>query len=564
MKRHRTNHGILPLPATPMLVMEGSRRNFLPGDPFSSPHCTAVLSGVKALGAQQHPKFPGVPMWVFEVVPGIPFHIELTVKFPDETLGYTFSTFAYTTCPTPILLRARLGDGHDDKCDNLSVTQATTRFEVPCEFATSPDCASVSLGGEVPIDKSAISVLIGFAFLTIEEGLFASSPIPPGDPIGFRDGERLSSKRAGNFFSGDSGTVSFFFSPIWNGPQLGEGDVVFLIDCIAADQQSAVSICADGADYGKLKATIIAAGKIQTLSTDIIPVRGILYAVALRWAVGMAEVLVNGRSAATAQVDFPDAAALGEDVFIGSTGRLAGQPAFATLSHVSSHAAWLSDDHLRANIFQAYPNEFGRFMPDWERFTNAPQIELFKTDSWEFQFALVLLRQIPRLWQEIPPPWLLEGKIDESHCRDEIHRYLAHRDFGVMSEYTTFEGRTDLAIQDRNDQERILRIEFKVWGRNDYKEIPEKPLKYFSDYENVAIVLMINPRKRKQIGDDYRRNVKSSPTNVVAIVDKPFGDELYPDHFVSVHEHVDARREVLHIVLNRQGPFAVKDLPEEA
>ena len=203
-------------------------------------------------------------------------------------------------------------------------------------------------------------------------------------------------------------------------------------------------------------------------------------------------------------------------------------------------------------------------MPDWERFTNAPQIELFKTDSWEFQFALVLLRQIPRLWQEIPPPWLLEGKIDESHCRDEIHRYLAHRDFGVMSEYTTFEGRTDLAIQDRNDQERLLRIEFKVWGRNDYKEIPEKPLKYFSDYEKVAIILMINPRKRKQIGDDYRRNVKSSPTNVVAIVDKPFGDELYPDHFVSVHEHVDARREVLHIVLNRQGPFAVKDLPEEA
>lgn len=564
MKRHRTNQGILALPATPMLVMEGSRHNFLPGDPFSSPYCKVALRGVKALGAQQHLKFPGVAMWTFEVIPGTPFHIELAVKCPDQILGYTFSTFASTNCPTPTIVKARLGDCQEAKCDNLVVTRTATRFEVACEFATSPDGVSVSLDGEVLIEHSATPVLIGFAFLTIEEGLFASSPIPPGDPIGFRDAERLSYKRGGNFFLGHSGTVSFFFSPIWNGPQLGEGDIVFLVDCIAADQQSAVSIYADGADYGKLKATIIAAGKIQTLSTDVIPVRGILYAVALRWAVGMAEVLVNGRSAATAQFDFPDSSALGENVFIGSTGRLAGQSAFATLSHVLSHASWLSDDQLRATIFEAYPTEFGRFMPDWERFTNAPQVELFKTEAWGFQFALVLLRQIPRLWQEVPPQWLLNSAIDESHCRDEVYRFLAGRDFDVMSEYTTFEGRTDLAIQERNNQERILRIEFKVWGRNDYKEIPEKPLKYFSDLERIAIVLMINPRKGKQIGDDYRRNVESSPTDVTGIIDKPFGDELCPDHFVSVHERAGSRAEVLHIVLNRQGPFAMKNLPEEA
>ena len=99
---------------------------------------------------------------------------------------------------------------------------------------------------------------------------------------------------------------------------------------------------------------------------------------------------------------------------------------------------------------------------------------------------------------------------------------------------------------------------------NDYKEIPEKPLKYFSDHERIAIVVMINPLKRKRIGDDYRRNVESSPTDVVGIIDKPFGDELFPDHFVSVHERAGTRAEVLHIVLNRQGPFAVKDLPEDA
>ena len=133
-----------------------------------------------------------------------------------------------------------------------------------------------------------------------------------------------------------------------------------------------------------------------------------------------------------------------------------------------------------------------------------------------------------------------------------------------MRESAAFEGRTDLTIQEKNVQERILRIEFKVWGRNDYKAIPEKPLKYFLDHEKVAIVLMINPNKTKPIGSDYRKNVKSSLTDVIEIIDKPFGDELYPDHFVSVHERAGVRAEVLHIVLNRQGPFAAKDLPEDS
>ena len=200
-------------------------------------------------------------------------------------------------------------------------------------------------------------------------------------------------------------------------------------------------------------------------------------------------------------------------------------------------------------------------MPDWERITNSPSVEIFKSGSWGFQFALVLLRHVPRLWQEHPPLWLIQEVIDESHCRDEIIRFLNGREWDSISEHATFEGRTDLLVKDKNNSRRMLRIEFKVWGRNDYKEIPEKPLKYFSDHETIAIVVMINPNKKKRIGGEYRQNVETSPTDCVGVIDRPFGVEFFPDHFISIHARADTRAEVLHIVLNRQAPFAVKDLP---
>lgn len=547
-----------------MLIMEGARHNLLPRDPFSSKDCSPTIDGAEFLGSRQHSKFPDVPMWIFKIIPGIPFHIGVTTKCAEQILGYTFSTFAETSSEAPLLIRATVRDEVEIKCDNLFVTQAVTRFEVPYEFASVPVSISISLDGEIPVTGKREPIRLGLAFLTVEEGLFASSPIPPADPIGFRGGEQLSYETAGNFFSGPAGTIGFFFSPVWNGPQLSREGTAFLIDCVAPDQQNAVSIFADGADYGKLKATIIAAGKIQTLSTDLIPVRGSLYSVALRWAAGLAEVIVNGRTAAASEVAFPDVKSLGPNVYIGSTERSQNLSAFAMISHVYCCAEWLSDDILKATIFEAYPNEFEYFLPDWERVTNRPRVEMFRTNSWGFQFALVLLRQIPRLWQEYPPLWLQQGAIDESHCRDEILRFLSGREWGSISEYTTIEGRTDLVVQEKTSPDRVLRIEFKVWGRNDYRDIPEKPLKYFSDHETIAIVLMINPNKKKRIGDAYRQNVVKSPTDCVGIIDRPFGEELFPDHFVSIHMRAGFRAEVLHIVLNRQAPFATKDLPDDS
>lgn len=268
-KRLRINRGIPELRG-PMLIMEGARHNLLPSNPFSSIDCTPTIVGAESLGPRQHPKLPDIPMWTFKIIPGTPFHIGVTAKCLEPILGYTFSTFAETSYHDPLLIKATLCDDVETKCDNLLVTQTVTRFEVPHEFASTPVSISISLDGEIPVGDKPTPIMLGLAFVTVEEGLFASTPIPPADSIGFRGGEQLSYERAGNFFEGPAGTLNLFFSPAWTGPQLGAENTAFLLDCMAGDQQNAVSIYADGADYGKLKATIIASGKSQTLSTDFI------------------------------------------------------------------------------------------------------------------------------------------------------------------------------------------------------------------------------------------------------------------------------------------------------
>lgn len=106
-------------------------------------------------------------------------------------------------------------------------------------------------------------------------------------------------------------------------------------------------------------------------------------------------------------------------------------------------------------------------------------------------------------------------------------------------------------------------MEFKIWGRHDYKDIPEKPMKYFTDGESLGVVIMINPTKKKLIGEEYRSNVSASDMKCHGIVNKPFEREFFPDHFVSIH--VSDRNdyvEILHIVINRQSSFSIKDLDE--
>jgi hypothetical protein len=556
----RQNYGKqnLPSPFCSGLIMEGGRENLIPANPFNSDYCRASIVGAKLLGACQHPKMPEFPVWFFELQPRTTFQIKIEVNCPREYLGYTFSMFATTSANIPIDLRLIFSDGDERKCDNIHVIKELTRFETAHEFATAPKSLSVELRGEIVGEQfSEKPITIGFAFLSIEEGLFASSPIPPGEPRGIRGGEQLSCQREGNFFEHSSGTLSLFFVPGWTGSQLGSEGTVYLLDCVADSFLDSISILADGADYGKLKASIVANGNYQTIETDIIPVCGKIYAIALRWTTDSAELVINGRTVAeSVNIQMPDKYKLGHQVYFGSTSRSPNLSAFGKLHHVLAYNDWLSDNVLRAIIFEKYPNVFPQFETDWIELQNRQPI-LLTSQSWAFDLVQKMLR-MQRTWQETPPVWLKQEAIDESNYRDEMHRLLQSFDFNSIREAHSEAGRTDLLVSDKNDTIKMLRMEFKIWGRHDYDQIPEKPLKYFVDGENIAIVVMINPNKNKPINNNYRTNVSSSPTDCVGIINKPFEQEFFPDHFISLHERNNYYAEVLHIILNRYAPFAIK------
>jgi hypothetical protein len=542
-----------------MLMMEGARENILPANPFSSRYCTTEVTGADFLGATRDIMFPEFPVWAFSIKKDLAlFRIKIKTECPREHLGYAFSMFARTSAPCNLLLKCALTDGDERKCDHLVIQDHLIRFEVAHEFARAHTSLSLELYDlipEAPVLSDDEPMQIFLALLSLEEGLFASSVIPPGEPRGFRDAETLFYPREGSFFEGSAGTISFFFAPDWTGPQLGSDTVAYLIDCGTQGQLNAISVVADGADYGKIKVIIVTEGSHVVLDSEIIPVRGNIYAIALRWTKHSAELLVNGRLVAAADgIDMSNKDRLSEHVYIASTGRSGRLSAFGRISHVLA-TNWLSDLEIRAWLVEKYPALFVQFEADWLR-CQYPKPQLITPDSWAFDLIQKMLR-LQRAWQSAPPDWLLEERIDESKYRDEMYRLLQAFDLDVIREEHSAAGRTDLLVRECSDTRKQVRMEFKIWGRHDFDQVPAKPLKYFLDGECIGIVVMINPRKRNAINSEYRVNVSRSPTDLALIIDRPFETSGFPDHFVSAHNSETQFAEVLHIVLNRYGPFPV-------
>lgn len=544
-----------------MIVSEGTRHNLISETPFLSGDGSLVaISGTTLLGSREHAKFSqaNTPIWIFKLEPKKHFQIKVTVNCNKENFGYTFSIYANISVGS-ILLKAILQDNTESKCEYFSVEKDLIRYEISHEFAETPNLVSIILEGEVLDENIYEPVELSLAFPVIEEGLFASSAILDG----FRDGDQISIERNNEIFTGDSGTIFLIFVPQWTGPQLANEQLAFLFDCTSEDENNSVSIFSDGSDYGKIKGRIVVDGNIKIISTDIIPTRGTMYSVALRWVIGTVEVIINGRTTVLLDNTYlPCAAKLGKRIYYGSSSHSAYQSSFSLMACLKVYKEWISDENLRAISYEEYPAVYAQFELDWQNFINLPKLKRVTNESPAFPLFSLLLK-LQRLWQKHPPSWLSGDKIDESDTRDEILRYLTLTEgsYECIPEEHLSEGRTDLLVRILGEQGVNVRVEFKVWGRHDYKEIPEKPLKYFSDGDEIGIVIMINSNKRDSINEKYRKNVNDSPTHCSQIVIEPFISDGYPYHFVSTHNSKNGHyAEVLHIVLNRQGPFATKEL----
>lgn len=120
---HRFDHG-------PMVQSEGARHNFLSTPNFSPENIT----NAKLICSRRHPKFPGIPAWVFELDPQSPFHINLSGDTKQESLSYTFSVFAEIPSHPPLTLKVTLSDNEETIVDYFLVTEKKQNLKFHTNF----------------------------------------------------------------------------------------------------------------------------------------------------------------------------------------------------------------------------------------------------------------------------------------------------------------------------------------------------------------------------------------------------------------------------------------------
>jgi hypothetical protein len=130
---------------------------------------------------------------------------------------------------------------------------------------------------------------------------------------------------------------------------------------------------------------------------------------------------------------------------------------------------------------------------------------------------------------------------NEAEFRDDLYRSLFLSGFSVSREEYSVKGDSDiLAIYElRGSVGKIkvrVPIEIKIWGRNDYKKIPTKPLKYLNYGEIFGIYIMVCPKGLERIENKIVNFARSNSSfRSVSIIDRPLASEGLPFHFLSTH-----------------------------
>lgn len=540
----------------PLLVMDGRRTNIVHDHIFEVHANRAVLSGCVNLNVHKEHRFADNYVYSFLIDRENKFELSYEANCTEQHKEYTFSFLAFIENCNEVIAFVEFSDGSELKSSYFLIENGVKRFSLPLKLCRTPE----SLKFKITIDSSSMeskNVIFNLSFFVIEEGLFPGALIR----YGRKEGGQLFFDRRKSFQIGMVSTMIMNFVPVWSGHQLTEGLNPYFFDCQSEDLSTRVSIYADSNDFGRIKAYIKNNINEYILSSDISPIAHQYYSVALRWAGSLVDFIVNGRNVSHGkEVYFPSIDSLGDKVYVGSTGESDVNSAFCHFStEMTLVHTWLNDQQIRGYMYFKNPAFFPNFKTDWELSERLSQFKILNEDPRLIPVVRMILG-LPGLWQESPPSWLVSLPMsDESYFRDEVHRHI--KTSGVISSRESFShaGRTDLLIEFGQDGKLKTRIEFKIWGRHDYKDVPMKPLKYFTTGESVGVVVMLNPNSKKSIGSDYRNNVRSSETGFVEMIEQPFQSEGFPDNFLTLHRSPSSEiAEILHIVIDRFGPFSIE------
>ena len=146
-------------------------------------------------------------------------------------------------------------------------------------------------------------------------------------------------------------------------------------------------------------------------------------------------------------------------------------------------------------------------------------------------------------------------KLDEAAFRDyflaDLNLLLSANS---VAENPKRKGRTDITVNFRDNKGNIQEgiIEFKIWGKGNYKKVTSQVRKYFSDYDSFAIIVLINKTK-KDISQAYAGLIKKDASYIKDTLDVRLFDKENLVNIESSHLDNGKRIKLYHIILNVGG-----------
>jgi hypothetical protein len=175
---------------------------------------------------------------------------------------------------------------------------------------------------------------------------------------------------------------------------------------------------------------------------------------------------------------------------------------------------------------------------------------------------------LPLLYEQFPP-----GKpFKEEDVRDFAWALICRPGSDPARESYSKIGRTDLTLTYRSSEdqqeysseknigerpqseivESNFRVEFKIWGREGYKEAPSQPLKYMAESELAAAFIMIDRRAGPNIADFEEIVASNADYPCLSVREIPLV-ETDLRYFVSFHS--DPRYRTPRLVMNFYLPI---------
>lgn len=466
----------------------------------------------------------------------ITFSVKNTLKSKDFTISFygVIATSERRSGENAVSVpyEISISDGKEKKTNSGSLSKhwkrhscsfsfSRTPKQIFCEFATLPNC----------IMSHPIEYQFGITGLCLEEGLFRTSPITTAGEIGRREPDKLSIK-GDNLSLSKDGTFLFVYQPIWKPAQLGAGNdpIIFEALCSSDGEQGCRLVHSSQSD-GELRLDVLdqGGGVVRSFVGKRPPPTNEVLIASLNWSGSDISLYLDGDLVTEGTLDYPISAT--EELYIGSSRTDSQASLFCHMKQFKVFDEIISERSLRALLFAMDPGIFGRFKSIYEKILKSSDCPLVEG---EYREIIDLLIRVAAGWSEFGRKF-----DDEAGYRNSCAEHLYSNNLVQSRESLSHDGETDITIHISDGSDSLpakqIKVEFKIWPRNDYKEAPAKPIKYMSEFDEVGVVYMISELKKKDISEQFKEIVTSNSDYIcLQCWDQPLGAAL-PYHFVTKH-----------------------------